>query len=272
MSKTVAYLGPPGTFSQTAVRNHFDDDCDELPCGSIDEVFNRVESASANFGAVPIENSTEGIVNNTQDRLIDSPLKIVGEEVVAIEHHLLVVSTNTPVTAIASHPQSLAQCRNWISSHYPQAELIECASNAEAAQRATKEEGVAAIAGALAAELYQLKALHNKIQDQNHNSTRFVVLGKESAKPTGRDKTSVIVYTANKPGALFRVLEPFENLQVSLTKIDSRPSKKAAWEYVFFIDFEGHREDGVIEELFTRLKDRTESVKLLGSYPIYNQS
>lgn len=272
MAKTVAYLGPHGTFSQSAVRNHFGDDCDELSCSSIDEVFNQTEAANASFGIVPIENSTEGIVNNTQDRLIDSPLQIVGEEVVAIEHHLLASSTNNPVKAITSHPQSLAQCRNWISSHYPDAELIECASNAEAARRAVKEKGVAAIAGALAADLYQLETLHNTIQDQDHNSTRFLVLGNKSVKPTGNDKTSVIVYTANKPGALFRVLEPFENLQVSLTKIDSRPSKKAAWEYVFFIDFEGHREDGVIEELFVRLKDRTESVKLLGSYPIFSKS
>ncbi len=272
MSMTVAYLGPPGTFSQQAVINHFDDGCDQLPCQTIDEVFAVVEAGKADLGVVPIENSTEGIVNNTQDCLIDSPLVIVGEEVVAIEHHLLVDkdSDEARITAIASHQQSLAQCRNWINTNHPAVELIECPSNADAASRVSDSGHVAAIAGAMAAEIYDLKIAQCGIQDQDHNSTRFVVLSKHPSAPTGQDKTSVLIYTANKPGALFRILEPFENLGISLTKIDSRPSKIEAWEYVFFIDFEGHQEDDVVKQLFHRLGDCTEAIKHLGSYPAFN--
>lgn len=270
MSKTVAYLGPPGTFSQTALYNHFGSDGEQMACGSIDEVFTRVEEGAADAGVVPVENSTEGIVNNTQDRLIDTPLNIIGEEVVSIEHHLMLApgGERDQIVRIASHQQSLAQCRSWINRHFPALELLECTSNAEAARLAAEQPGVAAIAGSGAAQIYKLNIVEEKIQDKDHNSTRFVILGHGTVAATGTDKTSIIVYTANKPGALFRVLEPFENLQISLTKIDSRPSKKAAWEYVFFIDFEGHQDDEVVVELFQRLQDRTESVKVLGSYPI----
>lgn len=273
MSKTVAYLGPQGTFSQAALLNHFGSGVSQHPCSSIDEVFAAAEQGQAEAGVVPVENSTEGIVNNTQDCLVDSSLVIIGEEVVAIEHNLLVDKQNPEmaVKAIASHKQSLAQCRRWIAENYPQAELIECASNAEAAKRVDGDAGIAAIAGSLAAKSYDLAIRDKGIQDQDHNSTRFLILGTESAAVSGSDKTSILLYTENKPGALFRVLEPFENLQVSLTKIDSRPSKKEAWEYVFFIDFEGHQQDEVIVELFKRLEERTQLVKVLGSYPIYSQ-
>ena len=271
MSKVIAYLGPPGTYSQAALLNHFGEDCTQLSCASIDEVFSVTESGTANAGVVPVENSTEGIVNNTQDRLVDTSLGIIGEVILTIEHNLLIPknSTDFSLQAIASHKQSLAQCRRWISSNYPDAILIECESNADAAQQADAQKGIAAIAGFKAAELYELDVLAESIQDQDHNSTRFLVLSKEHSSPSGNDKTSLLVYTENKPGALFRVLEPFENLQVSLTKIDSRPSKNEAWEYVFFIDFEGHREDANISELFSRLEERTQLVKVLGSYPIH---
>ncbi len=271
MSKAIAYLGPPGTYSQAALINHFGADTEQLSCSSIDEVFAATQSGAAAAGVVPVENSTEGIVNNTQDCLIDTSLNIVGEEVVAIEHNLLVPAdaSDFAVRAIASHKQSLAQCREWIKSNYPDAQLIECDSNAEAAKHVNAEQGVAAIAGKVAAELYNLKIAETGVQDQNHNRTRFLVLANDSVSATGNDKTSILVYTANKPGALFKVLEPFENLQVSLTKIDSRPSKKEAWEYVFFIDFEGHRDEENIVELFARLEDRTELVKVLGSYPVF---
>lgn len=272
MSKTVAYLGPPGTFSQQAVINHFGDDCNQLPCVSIDEVFSMVEIGNADLGVVPIENSTEGIVNNTQDCLIDSRLKIVGEEVVSIDHHFLIGSDadGGDVSIIASHQQSLAQCRSWINAHYPDAELLECPSNADAASKVETANGIAAIAGAMAAKLYGLKILERGIQDQDHNSTRFVVLSRHAGAPTGKDKTSMLIYTANKPGALFRILEPFENLGISLTKIDSRPSKKEAWEYVFFIDFEGHEQDEQAKELLSRLDGCTEEIKVIGSYPAFN--
>ncbi len=272
MTKTVAYLGPQGTFSQAALLNHFGTDVKQHPCGSIDEVFAATEQGLADAGVVPVENSTEGIVNNTQDCLVDSSLLIVGEEVVPIEHHLLVSAEkiDMPIKVIASHKQSLAQCRQWIAEHYPEAELLECASNADAARQVDAERGVVAIAGRLAAKSYQLAIKTRGIQDQDHNSTRFLVLANEPCAPSGKDKTSILVYTENKPGALFRVLEPFENLQVSLTKIDSRPSKKEAWEYVFFIDFEGHQQDSSIVELFERLQERTQLVKILGSYPVYS--
>ena len=270
MSKVIAYLGPPGTFTQAALINHFGAGCEQRSCGSIDEVFSVTESGGADSCVVPVENSTEGIVNNTQDCLVDTSLNIIGEEVVDIEHNLLIPANDSAleIKAIASHKQSLAQCRRWIQTHYPGVELIECESNADAAQQVSSEKGIAAIAGSIAADLYGLTIAAKGIQDKDHNRTRFLVLSKESTIATGHDKTSILVYTENKPGALFRVLEPFENLQVSLTKIDSRPSKKEAWEYVFFIDFEGHEGDETISELFSRLEKRTQHVKVLGSYPI----
>lgn len=270
---TVAYLGPAGTYTQAAALNHFGSECKLEPCNSIDDVFTRVETGSAEYGVVPVENSTEGIVNNTQDCLIGSEVKIAGEEVVTINHNLLVDSAQPEIAIkrIASHPQSLAQCRNWIRSNYPQADLLECVSNAEAATMVNADQGIAAIAGDLAAETYKLGVKAHAIQDQDHNSTRFLILSREAVAASGADKTSVLIYTANKPGALFRVLEPFDNLQISLSKIDSRPSKRQAWEYVFFIDFEGHQSDSLVQQLFERLKDRTEEIKILGSYPAFNK-
>lgn len=270
-SNRVAYLGPPGTFSQTAVLNHFGEHCALQACSSIDDAFVTVARGDADFAVVPVENSTEGVVNNTQDCLIDTKLRIVGEEIVAIEHQLLVSpgTVSGDIGLIVSHKQSLAQCRQWLLAHYPGIAQKECASNAEAAMIASREPGTAAIAGRMAGTIYGLEILAENIQDQQHNSTRFLVMGTQPVPPTGHDKTSVLIYTANRPGALFHVLEPFEKLQISLTKIDSRPSKKEAWEYVFFIDFEGHSEDPGVRELFTRLKDCTEEIKLLGSYPAF---
>ncbi len=267
----VAYLGPPGTYSQSAALQHFGEQVDLLPCTTIDDAFAEVVKGNATHAIVPVENSTEGVVNNTQDCLIDTSLCIAGEEIVVIEHQLLARDDTKPdaVQRIASHRQSLAQCRKWLQQHYPNAALLECASNAEAARLASLEAGTAAIAGATAAAIYELSVLAANIQDQDHNSTRFLVLATQAGKRTGRDKTSILVYTENRPGALFRVLEPFERLQVSLTKIDSRPAKKKAWEYVFFIDFEGHTDDPVVQTLFERLAGCTEEIKLLGSYPAY---
>ena len=229
-----------------------------------------VESRQVQYGVVPVENSTEGAINNTQDCLIDSRVKIIGERIIAIEHSLMVKkgSCSSNVDSIASHKQSLAQCRKWLTQNYPTAKQIECASNAEAAMLARDSENIAAIAGEMAASIYQLEVLQSKIQDQKNNSTRFLVLAfDEAAASTGADKTSILVYTENKPGALFRVLQPFEELQVSLTKIETRPSKKEAWEYVFFIDFEGHLDDEKIISLFASLHSCTEDIKVLGSYP-----
>ena len=267
----IAFLGPEGTFSQTAVVTHFGNSCVLFNCSSIDEVFLAVQQKRANYGVVPVENSTEGGVNNTQACLIDSTVSIVGEVIVPIIHHLLVPpgTAEVNITKIMSHKQSLAQCRQWISKSFPGVELVECASNAEASKLASESDTIAAIAGSLAAEVYGLEILRDTVQDQLHNSTRFLVLSNSTKTPSGSDKTSVLIYAENKPGALFRILEPFDNLRVNLTKIETRPAKIEAWAYVFFIDFEGHVEDDIIVELFKRLEACTAEIKILGSYPIF---
>lgn len=267
----VAYLGPEGTYTQLAAIKQFGNECELVACASIDDVFSALENGNVRYGVVPVENSTEGAINNTQDCLIDSGVKIIAERIIAIEHSLLVRSGQRPsdITTIASHKQSLAQCRKWLAANYPQVKQIECASNAEAAKLAQSSENTAAIAGEMAAGIYGLEILHSKIQDQSNNSTRFLVLADEETTPGGNDKTSILVYARNKPGSLFRVLQPFEELQVSLTKIETRPSKKEAWEYVFFIDFEGHIEEENIKKLFEKLRSCTVEIKVLGSYPSF---
>ncbi len=242
-----------------------------MPCATIDDVFLAVEQRRTDFGVVPVENSTEGAVNNTQDCLIDSQAAIVGEVVVPIVHHLLVNKELTcfaEIAVIVSHKQSLAQCRNWLRANFPETKLLEVSSNAEAARLAAETTSTAAIAGSLAAELYGLRTAHDAIQDKSNNSTRFLVLADKirSTPPSNADKTSLLIYTHNKPGALFRILQPFEELGISLSKIETRPSKIEAWEYVFFIDFDGHAKDPLVIELFARLAKATAEIKVLGSY------
>lgn len=269
MTGKIAYLGPPGTFSQEAALRQFGGECDLLECRAIDEVFAAVESGGAVYGVTPIENSTEGAVNNTQDCLIESPVQIIGEQIVPIEHHLLAREgvDKAAVASIASHPQSLAQCRKWLRTNMPDLPLRECASNGQAAQLAADDPAVAAIAGNMARKIYGLRTLAESIQDQLGNRTRFAVLGREQTVPSGRDKTSILVYAQNRPGALFRALEPFENLQISLSRLESRPLPGEKWEYIFFMDFEGHCRDEKVAELFRRLSACTDAVKILGSYP-----
>ncbi|PCI80392.1 MAG: prephenate dehydratase [SAR86 cluster bacterium] len=266
----IAYLGPEGTYSQLAALEFFGGDAELLNCASIDEVFTAVQNKNVSYGIVPVENSTEGAINNTQDCLVDSSTKIIGEQIVSIEHSLLaqIGTSKSDVIKIASHKQSLAQCRGYLARHFPETEQVECSSNAEAAIRAQADSNTAAIASELAGRLYGLQSLDCRIQDKSNNRTRFLVLALEDTAPTGSDKTSILVYTENKPGALFRVLEPFENFQLSLTKIETRPSKKEAWEYVFFIDFEGHVEDEATKKLFATLGQGGVEVKILGSYPV----
>ena len=267
---SVAFLGPRGTYSQAAVIGHFGSTCELFECASIEDVFAAVEGCRADFGVVPVENSTEGAINNTQDCLLYSNFKIVGEEIVSIEHNLLAnqAADGSKIDVIASHQQSLAQCRHWLRKHYPKVRQIECASNAEAALKAQNDSRIAAVAGPLAATIYDLKIVHAGIQDQDHNSTRFLILARQGTAATGNDKTSVLIHTQNKPGALFRILQPFERFQVSLSKIETRPSKQEAWEYVFFIDFEGHIQDPAIKELFAQLQQCAAEIKVLGSYPV----
>jgi len=266
----VAFLGPAGTFSHSAVLAVFGQSVNLLDCATIDDVFSVVQNDQAKYGVVPVENSTEGAVNNTLDCLVDTALKIVAEVVVPIEHHFM-VKPGTDANAlnkVVSHKQSLAQCRKWLASHWPQLPQEDVASNARAAQFAAEQEGVAAIAGKMAADAYGLEIASAAIQDQSNNSTRFLVMGKHGRSPSGRDKTSTLIYTENRPGALFRVLEPFEQYQVSLTRIETRPSKKEVWDYVFFIDFEGHVSDEPVKQVLSQLTGRTLEIKLLGSYPM----
>lgn len=266
----VAFLGPLGTFTHAAVDQYFGPDAHKRSMATIDEVFAEVEAGRARYGVVPVENSTEGAVNTTQDCLMDTHAQIIAEVVVPVEQNFMLRKDANPeqIRRIVSHRQSLAQCRRWLAEHWPSVEKQEVSSNAEAAKIASEDPQIAAIAGERAAKLYDLEILNARIQDQQNNRTRFLVLAKERSLPTGRDKTSILVYTENKPGALFRVLEPFDTWQVSLTKIETRPARDMVWAYVFFIDFEGHTEDVAVAKVLQQLETRAVRIKHLGSYPI----
>jgi chorismate mutase/prephenate dehydratase len=266
----VAFLGPEGTFTQTAVLNHFGHSVRALPLSSIDEVFHEVEAGSADFGVVPIENSTEGTVNHTLDRFLTSPLKICGEVELRIRQHLMgSMNSLGRIVRVCSHPQSLAQCREWLEEHLPGIEQVPVSSNAEGARRARDEKGTAAIAGETAAEVYGLKVLAAEIEDRADNTTRFLVLGRQLFAPSGEDRTTLLVSVlhTDAPGALSRLLEPLARHRVSLTRIESRPSRRRKWDYVFFIDFEGHAEDSHIAKALAALKKRASLFRVLGSYP-----
>src|SRR5579862_2545108 len=266
----VAYLGPEGTFTQAAVLRHFGHSVRGLPLASIDEVFHEVEAASADFGVVPIENSTEGTVNHTLDRFLSSPLKICGEVELRVRQHLMGnMNALARIERVCSHPQSLAQCRQWLEEHLPGVEQVPVSSNAEGARRARDEQGSAAIAGETAAEVYGLKVLAAEIEDRADNTTRFLVLGRQLFAPSGEDRTTLLVSVlhTDAPGALYRLLEPLARHRVSLTRIESRPSRRRKWDYVFFIDFEGHAEDANIAKALAALKKRASLFRILGSYP-----
>lgn len=265
----VAFLGPEGTFTQQAALKHFGQSAVSLPFSAIDEVFREVEAGAVNYGVVPVENSTEGIVNHTLDNFMGSNLKICGEVELRIHHNLLVshVTSTKDISRIYSHSQSLAQCRKWLDAHYPKAERIAVNSNAEAAKRLKGEWNAAAIAGSMAAELYDLKMLAEKIEDQPDNSTRFLIIGSQAVPPSGVDKTSIVVAMRNEPGALYNLLEPFHRYNIDLTRVETRPSRTGVWNYVFFIDFAGHANDVLISEVLQEVATRCADLKLLGSYP-----
>ncbi|HEV7135507.1 MAG TPA: prephenate dehydratase [Steroidobacteraceae bacterium] len=266
----VAYLGPEATFSQTAVLTQFGHSVRALPLGSIDEVFHEVESAAADFGVVPIENSTEGTVNHTLDRFIASPLKICGEVELRVRHNLMGTMTALGrIVRVCSHPQSLAQCRAWLQEHLPNVELVPASSNGEAARRARDERGTAAVAGETAAEVYGLKILAAQIEDRADNTTRFLVLGRKLLAASGRDRTTLLVSVSDTdaPGALHRLLEPLARHRVSMTRIESRPSHRRKWDYIFFIDIDGHAEEPHVARALTALKQRSSLFRVLGSYP-----
>src|SRR3982075_3212285 len=238
----VAFLGPEGTFTQAAVLTHFGHSVRGLPLASIDEVFHEVEAASADFGVVPIENSTEGTVNHTLDRFLTSPLKICGEVELRVRHHLMgAMSALERIERVCSHPQSLGQCRQWLEEHLPGVEQVPVSSNAEGARRARDEKGSAAIAGETAAEVYGLKIVAAEIEDRADNTTRFLVLGRKLFTPSGEDRTTLLVSVSHTdaPGALYRLLEPLARHRVSLTRIESRPSRRRKWDYAFFMGLEG---------------------------------
>ncbi|MFV0276047.1 MAG: prephenate dehydratase [Parahaliea sp.] len=265
----VAYLGPEGTFTHGATIKHFGHAAIPVSQNTIDSVFSQVESGECNYGVVPVENSTEGMVSHTLDNFMDSPLKISGEVEMPIVHHLLVKpgTGQGEVRKICAHQQALAQCRNWMDLHWPYAEREAVSSNGEAARLAASVEGVAAVAGDMAAERYRLEKLAEHIEDYPDNTTRFLVVGRDEVPPSGRDKTSIIVSSRNKPGALYALLDPFRRAGVSLTRIDTRPSRTEKWAYVFFIEFEGHLQDDNIRTIIAELEEQSILLKPLGSYP-----
>lgn len=265
----VAYLGPEGTFTQQAALKHFGHSAMALPFSAIDEVFREVEAGAVQYGVVPVENSTEGVVNHTLDNFIGSNLKICGEVELRIHHNLLVsdVTSTGNISRIYSHSQSLAQCRKWLDAHYPKAERVAVNSNAEAAKRLKGEWNAAAIAGSMAADLYGLKILAEKIEDAPDNSTRFLIIGTQEVPASGVDKTSIVVAMRNEPGALYNLLEPFHRHAIDLTRVETRPSRTGAWTYVFFIDFLGHRDDPLVSQVLQEVARRAADLKILGSYP-----
>ncbi len=264
----IAFLGPAGTYSEMATYKYFGHSVTAMPVTSIDHVFAEVEAGVADFGMVPVENSTEGAVNNTLDMFLSSPLKICGEIDLPIHHNLMSrVSELKDIKMVFSHRQSLAQCRGWLNENLPGVECIAVSSNAEAAKRAQFTDHSAAIAGTSAATMYGLKILHQQIEDISDNSTRFLIIGKQMLVQSGDDKTSLLVSAKNQPGALFHILKPLSECGVSMTRIESRPSKLGKWDYVFFIDIDGHFEDENLAKALRMLKRITTKLKVLGSYP-----
>ena len=265
----VAFLGPEGTFTQQAALKHFGHAVESLPLGAIDEVFREVESGAANYGVVPVENSTEGVVNHTLDTFMTSSLKICGEVELRIHHHLLAGehTRQDKVTRVYSHQQTLAQCRQWLDAHMPGVERVAVSSNAEAARRLKDEWNALAIAGEMAEELYGLTAVQRNIEDRPDNTTRFIIIGRQDTPASGCDKTSLMISGKNRPGLLYEVLSPFRDEGINLTRLESRPSRTANWSYVFFVDCEGHKEDAALQAVLDKLEAAGNTIKLLGSYP-----
>ncbi|UCE88711.1 MAG: prephenate dehydratase [Pseudomonadota bacterium] len=264
----IAYLGPEGTFTQSAALKHFGHSVNAVPMATIQDVFREVESGAAHYGVVPVENSTEGVVNHTLDQFINSPLHICGEVELRIHHHLLAASSERDrIERLYSHRQSLAQCREWLDVHMSGVDLVEVASNAEAARRAAVEPNAAAIAGEMAAEIYGLEAIASNIEDEPDNTTRFLVIGRRQTPPSGADKTSLLMSAHNKPGALYRLLAPFQHHNISMSRIESRPSRRGMWDYVFFVDIEGHAKQEDVAGAIAELEEVASFVKVLGSYP-----
>ena len=264
----IAFLGPEGTFTQAAALKHFGNSIETIPLRAIDEVFREVESDAADYGVVPVENSTEGVVNHTLDMILQSPLKICGEVQLRIHHHLIgYIESIHQVHRIYSHQQSLAQCREWLDLNLPDVERVPVGSNGEAAQLARAESGAAAIAGQCAADIYQLPIVAANIEDEPNNTTRFLIIGTRFVPPSDDDKTTLLVSSPNRPGSLYRLLEPIARHGLSMTRIESRPSRRGMWDYVFFIDLEGHMENESMAKALEDLRQEASLFRVLGSYP-----
>lgn len=264
----VAYLGPRATFTHLACIQKFGESAQYVPVNSIKDVFDEVERGRANFGVVPIENSTEGVVNHTLDMFIDSNLKIYAEVLQEVSHHLLSKANSIQdIKKVYSHPHAIAQCRNWLETNLPHVSLTEVPSTARAAELCVDDPSAAAIASELAAQLYGLKVLRARIEDNVNNFTRFLVLSQKPSERTGKDKTCVMLSVKDRVGALYDLLRPFASHGLNMTKIESRPSRRKAWEYIFFVDVEGHIEEDRVSKALEEVKSRCLFMKVLGSFP-----
>ena len=264
----VAFLGPNGTFSQEASKKHFGHAVETVPMGSIGQVFKEVENGTVDYGVVPIENSTEGVISYTLDVFMHSPLKISGEVTLRIHHNLMTVNKNwRNIKRVYSHQQSLAQCRQWLNDNLPNAEQIPVSSNTEAARRAKEDSESGAIAGSLAAKIYELDIAQSNIEDSKDNTTRFLVIGKQDVPQSGKDKTTLMISAKNRSGALYHLLAPLAAHGLDMTRIESRPSRNANWEYYFFMDIDGHAGDAKVAKALEELAEESELIRVLGSYP-----
>ncbi len=267
-SLTIAALGKGGAYTFEAAQKIFGQQVSYESCKTIGEVFQSVESGQSNYGVVPVENSTEGAVTWTFDLLVDSDLKICRQQLMEISHNLLSKVSKDKIATVYSNWQVFEQCRNWLSRNLPHAKQITVSSTTEAAEIASRQKNSAAIASAKAAENNGLKIIDGGIHDLAHNTTRFLVIGPDDAEPTGKDRTSIVFSIKDKVGALYKMLEPFYKNRINLTKIESRPSKKKAWDYYFFVDFEGHEQDASVKRALVDLEDMCKYLKILGSYPV----
>jgi len=265
----VGYLGPKATFTHQAALEHFGISAKYIPLPTIKDVFEEVERGNIDYGVVPVENTIEGVVNYTLDMFLEIPnVKIVGEIIIPVAQHLLSLTEDiSEIKKVYSHPHALAQARSWLDKHLPWAQRIEVESTAKAAELALEDETAAAIASEAAAMVYNLNILARNIQENLNNFTRFLVIGKKTLKMTGKDKTSLLFAVKDEAGALYKALEPFYKYGVNLTKIESRPSKEKSWDYVFFVDLEGHCDEKNVKNALRELKERTKMVRILGSYP-----
>ena len=264
----ISYMGPPASFSNIAALKKFGSSVRYLPVNTINDVFAEVEHGRADYGVVPIENSIEGAINYTLDMFMESDLKICSEISIEISHNLLAKCGMDKIKRVYSNPSVIGQCRMWLEANLPRVEIIEVTSTTKAAGMAVREKGAAAIGSSLAAECYGLNMLARSIEDNPHNMTRFLVIGKVESRPTGKDKTSIMFAVKDKVGALHDMLVPFKKNKINLTKIESRPSKKRAWEYRFFVDMMGHHNDKNVIKAIDQLREVCTSLKVLGSYPL----